>query len=102
MSSVSEINKTGMMTDLQTRVKLNSLQHNVNYPIHKLIKCETQFGRQILAKLEECSVFLPKRISNAIDDACLEDMNKKQLMLVVRGQIQTKNGATPLVEFIEV
>jgi len=90
-----------MMSDTKGRVKLSSLEQGVNYPVIKFIKCETQFGRQILAELEECSTFLPKRVSVAIDDKCLVDLNKKQLVLVVRGQTQTKNGPTPLVEINE-
>lgn len=90
-----------MMTDIKGRVNLCSLEQGVKYPVIKFIKCETQFGRQILAELEECTAFLPKRVSVAIDDNCLVDLNKKQLVLVVRGHAKTKNGSTPLVEINE-
>lgn len=90
------------MNAVKERVKLISLQQNVNYNVVKLFKLNTQFGRQILVEFEECTSFLPKRVSDSIDDQCLLELNTKKLALIVKGQRLTKNGLTPLVEFIEV
>lgn len=90
------------MSGVKERVKLISLQQNINYNVVKLFKLNTQFGRQILVEFDECTAFLPKRVSDSIDDQCLLELNTKKLVLIVKGQKQTKNGPTPLIEFIEV
>src|SRR3978361_57415 len=102
MSLLNAINNTGLMTNIKERVKLISLDQNVNHEVVNLKQVTTKFGRQILVEFSECAAFLPKRVADAITDECLTELNSKKLVLIIKEHKQTPNGLTPLVELIEV
>lgn len=104
MSSVNHLEKLNAVSSYENNkdvVRLIDLPHNVEHHVLSARIVNTKYGKTPIFELDDCVVFLPKRVTSYITKT-LDSLNEEKLSIVVEGEIDTGLGnLTPKFKFIE-
>ncbi|XP_018566086.1 uncharacterized protein LOC108907054 [Anoplophora glabripennis] len=96
---LATINEQSLLAFKPTK-SLKELGTERKYPVCKIKKVPTKYGDGLVAELEDCQVFLPKRLLVQLEDH-LDDFKDKRYGLISLGEktIETEKK-TILLEFV--
>lgn len=83
---LAKINEIALLQSKEN-VKLCDLELNKPYSILNTKIVNTRFGRCGLVELQTCNVYLPKRVTNFLEEN-LEEIKDEKYSLIYRGQKQ--------------
>lgn len=95
MESLNEIKFT-------KTIKFTELVLNKRYNILHAIKVNSNFGKTVVVKIEDASLFLPRRYSTIISDEQINEFCSKKYSFIIKEFIVIKERTTPVLEFVLV
>lgn len=102
--NLASLNSVATCVGFKNTVKLRDLDVDKRMKIVSLKIVTTKFGPVPICELDNCTVFLPKRLTGQLSDAAAveELLSGHGCYLVYRGEKQIKNSVTSLIEFIKI
>lgn len=94
----SLLSKLGAGGNFAKTQSVKDLHVGQEYPLLSMRKVNTRFGLGVVAVLDECSVFLPKRFASLGNDEIEKINTGPQIVLVYRG---IKENGMYILEFKE-
>jgi len=98
----TSINKKSAIVQLPVR-KVSELVVETAYPIKKIVRVNTKFGKTVLVETGEFATFLPPRFNNILTDDVIEQMNNQRCGFKVTNSIAVGRGNKAInIEFINI